>query len=309
MSHPVLIDTDTGVDDAMALILAFHCPELSIEAITTVAGNVETPKCTRNVLKVLDLIHPIRRPRVGHGAERPLARALTTAPEVHGADGLGGAAGDGRIPAVPDGVSPAVDVIADACNRFGSRLTIVALGPLTNLALANRLHPRSFRRLGRIISMGGAFHVPGNTGPLAEFNYYVDPEAAQEILNAAVPVTVIPLDVTEQCILTRRQLEALVERRPGRLGRFVLRMTEYYMRYHEVTEGFFGGYLHDPLAVAVAANSTLVRTAAASVHVQCAGTWTRGMTVRSKSPGSPVRVATSVDRTRVLRLIRNRLLG
>ncbi|MBI3579559.1 MAG: nucleoside hydrolase, partial [Ignavibacteriales bacterium] len=205
MTKPVLIDTDTGVDDALALILALRSPELSVKAITTVAGNVEVQKCTRNVFTVLEWLKVQNLPLVAQGAERPLRQKLVTAPEVHGNDGLGNISSGKQ--AKQKTSRTAVKVILDSCNQWGKKLTIVAIGPLTNLAQAWKKDSKSLAKVGRIVSMGGAFRVPGNTGPVAEFNYFVDPDAAHVLLNTGLPITVVPLDLTHQIVLMRREME------------------------------------------------------------------------------------------------------
>jgi inosine-uridine nucleoside N-ribohydrolase len=311
MPKPILIDTDTGVDDALALILAFRSPELSVKAITTVAGNIEVQKCTRNVHRVLDLLQIQERPIVAQGAKRPLRQSLLTASEVHGSDGLGNVSKS--LPAVRSfKPANAVQTMLECCDRYGAKLTIVAIGPLTNLALAWKSDPRTMRKAGHIITMGGAFHVPGNTGPVAEFNYYVDPEAAHIVLNSGIPVTVIPLDVTHQVVVMRKEMEYRAKRRASTVAMTVLEMTREYMRYHMDTQGFNGGYLHDPMAVAVAVDRTLVKTRKVRVDVETTGTYTRGMTVSDfpdRRSGKPhaVQVAFTVDRDRFLRLFHERL--
>jgi purine nucleosidase/pyrimidine-specific ribonucleoside hydrolase len=168
------------------------------------------------------------------------------------------------------------------------------------------------RKAGRIITMGGAFRVPGNTGPVAEFNYFVDPEAAHAVLNSGIPVTVIPLDVTHQVVLMRKEMEYRAARRASNVAMTVLKMTRDYMRYHLATQGFNGGYLHDPMAVAVAVDPGLVRTRTTYVDVETKGEFTRGMTVtdfktaRSGKRGR-VNIALTVDRDRFLRLFHERL--
>jgi len=311
MPRPLLIDTDPGVDDALALILALQSPELSVKAITTVAGNVEVRKCTRNALRILHLLHPANPPIVAQGASKPLHRLLLTAPEVHGTDGLGNIA----LP-VPSSTikssAHAVDVIIQCCREYAGKLIIVAIGPLTNLAMAWRKNPVALRRVRRVISMGGAFHVPGNTGPVAEFNYFVDPEAAHVLLQSGLPITLIPLDVTQQIVLMRKELEYRAKRRASALASAVLRFTRTYMQRHKKTQGFHGGYLHDPVAVAAAINYGLIQTKSASVDVETTGTLTRGMTVadfRSKTdPKRPsVDVALRIDRDRFFKLFHERL--
>jgi inosine-uridine nucleoside N-ribohydrolase len=311
MPKPILIDTDTGVDDALALILALRSPEISVKAITTVAGNIEVEKCTRNVHLVLDLLKVKDRPIVAQGAKRPLSRPLVIASEVHGKDGLGGASKT-LPPVTPYTPGKGIDTMLEFCDRHRSKGTIVAIGPLTNLALALRSDARVFRKVGRIVTMGGAFRVPGNTGPVAEFNYFVDPEAAHEVLNADIPVTVIPLDVTHQVVLMRKEMEYRAARRASAVAMTVLKMTRDYMLYHLDTQGFNGGYVHDPMAVGVAVNPDLVKTRRTFVDVESKGEFTRGMTVtdfkeRRSGKRGTVQVALTVERDHFLRLFHERL--
>jgi inosine-uridine nucleoside N-ribohydrolase len=311
MSKPILIDTDTGVDDALALILALRSPEISVKAITTVAGNIEVHKCTRNVHRVLDLLQVHDRPIVAQGARHPIKRPLVIASEVHGLDGLGNVSGS-LPPVRPYKTGNGVSTILEFCDRYQSKATIVAIGPLTNLALALKADKRTVRKIGRIVTMGGAFRVPGNTGPVAEFNYYVDPEAAHAVLSSGIPTTVIPLDVTHQVVLMRKEMEYRATRRASKLAMTVLRMTRGYMRYHLATQGFNGGYLHDPMAVAVVVDPGLVKTRTTHVDVETKGEYTRGMTVtdfkaRRSGKRGQVHVALTVDRDRFLRLFHERL--
>ncbi|MBI3586254.1 MAG: nucleoside hydrolase [Ignavibacteriales bacterium] len=307
---PVLIDTDTGVDDALALIVALHSPELSVKAITTVAGNVEVQKCTRNVLLLLELLKVKDRPLVAQGATKPLRQKLVTAPEVHGKDGLGGISF--KKSTTRKTSLTAVETILDACNTWGKKLTIVAIGPLTNLAQAWKKDSKSLRKVGRIVSMGGVFRVPGNTGPVAEFNYFVDPDAAHVLFNTGLPITVVPLDLTHQIVLMRREMEYRAKRRASRLTSTILRLTKFYMQYHKKIDGFYGAYVHDPIAVAVAIDPTLVQTQNMHVDVETEGQYTRGMTVAdfrktSRHGEQTVDVALTINRERFLKLFHERL--
>jgi inosine-uridine nucleoside N-ribohydrolase len=311
MPRPILIDTDTGVDDALALILALHSPEVSVKAITTVAGNVGVEKCTRNVLRILRLLQLGQAPIVAQGARKPLQRQLFSAPEVHGRDGLGNFPMRVSSKATKSRRS-AADVIIESCSRYAGRLTIVAIGPLTNLARAWQKNRNALRKVGRIVSMGGAFHVPGNTGPVAEFNYYVDPEAAHILMQSGLPITVIPLDVTHQLVLMRGELEYRARRRASVLASAILRFTGPYMRYHKKAEGFLGAYLHDPIAVATAIDRKLIETKRVHVDVETTGTFTRGMTVADFRSRVPVRkpsveVAVKIDREGFFKLFHERL--
>jgi inosine-uridine nucleoside N-ribohydrolase len=309
--EPVLIDTDTGVDDALAIMYAMHSREICVNAITTVAGNVEVEKCTRNVCTILDYTRSDYRPKVDQGSGKPLHRSLITAPEVHGKDGLGNTQSSVRRNSKrrPNG---AIESIRNQCERYSHQLTIIALGPLTNIALALQKYPRSVRKVKRIVSMGGAFRVPGNTGPVAEFNYFVDPDAANIVLQAGLPLTIVPLDVTEQVMLMRDRLRKLVRKRRSRLSSFIYKFSDNYMRYHRTTLGLYGGYLHDPIAVAIAVQPSLAKTRKLHVEVECQSKLTRGMTVadfRMEGKGFDPSVVVEFDRNKFFRLFQDRVLA
>lgn len=307
----ILIDTDAGVDDALAIIYAMHSPEVRIEVITTVAGNVEVDKCTRNVKTILQYCHSGYSPDVVEGSREPLRLPLTTAPEVHGKDGLGNTL-QGMSIHPGSRARGAVERIRRACDQFADQLTIVALGPLTNIALAFRKYPGSIRKAHRIVSMGGAFRVPGNTGPVAEFNYFVDPDAADLVLKSKLPLRIVPLDVTEQIVFLRKDLQQIVSRRQTPLSSFIYRFTSSYMHYHKKTLGFLGGYLHDPLAVAIAITPSLAKTQRIHVDVECESVLTRGMTVadfRKKGKRTDPEVVIGFDQEKFLRMFHRRLLA
>jgi inosine-uridine nucleoside N-ribohydrolase len=280
----IIIDTDTGVDDALAIILALRSPELRVEAITTVAGNVEVEKCTRNCLLLLDLLQPKQFPVVAQGAKKPLVRRLVTAREVHGDDGLGDIASRYPAPEKRTTNKNATEVILALLQKYPRQITIVAIGPLTNIAHALKRDFKTMKKAREIIIMGGAFEVAGNTGPVAEFNMYVDPEAADRVLHSGIPITLIPLDVTQQVVLRRPDVARLAHKGSNRIGLFIERMTKKYMQYHKMTEGFSGGYLHDPLAVGVAVTKRFVRCRDVHVEVETHGKLTRGMTVAELRP-------------------------
>jgi len=308
---PVVIDTDTGVDDALALIIALKSPELLIHAITTVSGNVEAAKCTRNVLAVLDSVRYGMPVIVAQGARKPLRRRLVTAPEVHGNDGLGQKS---LARAVSRRHHPghAVDVLLEACKLYKDELVIIALGPLTNIASAWKQNPRALRKVAKIVSMGGAFRVPGNTGPVAEFNYFVDPEAAKIVVQSGLPLVIVPLDVTEQVVLMRKELTGNEGGRGHERAQFVLDITDFYMKYHLQTEGFDGCYLHDPIAVMTVVDPAVITTRVVSVDVEAKGELTRGMTIAfpqaQQSRGKrPPEVAIKIDRERFLAMFHGRL--
>jgi len=297
----VLIDTDPGIDDALALLLAWGSPELAVEAITTVAGNVPVTTATRNLDRLLVLRRPSRRPRVGVGATAPLARPLRTAEHYHGADGLGDLAdwppdADDDAPGV-EARPPAIDLIVQTAASLGAALTLVALGPLTNLALAIAASRERMAAVGRVVVMGGAVDVPGNVTPRAEFNVHVDPEAAERVFNAGLPLDLVPLDATRQARLTRAELRAALDRAPADFARRIAAFTARAFRADDPR----GIALHDPLAVGVAIDPSLVEWEPVRIEIGGDGETRR-------TPGQPnCRVARTVDAPRFRALFLSRL--
>jgi inosine-uridine nucleoside N-ribohydrolase len=322
MIHHVIIDTDPGVDDALALILALQSPELYVEAITTVSGNVHVDLATQNTLTVLGLFPPERRPPVAKGADRPLARSSETAAHVHGDDGLGGvsrlcaAAGQPRYPPVSPAPWPgdAVTCLLDLIRRSPGELTLIALGPLTNLAHALHRDMHVVRQLAGVVIMGGAVTVPGNVTPVAEFNIYVDPEAAQVVFSSGLPITLIGLDVTEQVRLTAEMIAQHISPRGSQLSQFVVECTAQTIQYSTREERQPGMAMHDPLAVGALIDPAIIRTVPLTVQVETQGEFTTGMLVadrralrRDRKAPANVNVALEVEATRFLEMFLNRL--
>ena len=294
-----LIDTDPGIDDALALLYAWGSPELRLAGLTTVAGNVEVDAATRNLFRLLALRRPVPVPVVAQGAAAPLGRALVTAKGYHGEDGLGGLA---DWPAVEPALAPldGPDFIVDAARRAREPLTLIALGPLTNVALALARDRRAVAGLARVVVMGGAVDVPGNVTPTAEFNFHVDPEAAARVLDAGLDVDLVPLDATRQALLPRAALEAALAERPGPFAARCAAFTAIGFRV-DAARGLAGMILHDPLAVAVALDPTLVTWDAARITVADDGTTRRAAGVPN------CRVAGRVDAGRVIANLLERL--
>ncbi|HYB44662.1 MAG TPA: nucleoside hydrolase, partial [Candidatus Methylomirabilis sp.] len=316
-----LIDTDPGIDDALALLLAFSSPEFLVEAVTTVAGNVSVDLATHNLFRILDVARPAPLPRLARGADAPLRRALVTAGQVHGDDGLGNLDrfvepdGRPRYPALPHDLEmcDGADLILQMADRFGPELAVVALGPLTNLAIALERDQARLARVGRIVVMGGAVRVPGNVTPAAEFNFYVDPEAAAAVFESGLALELVPLDVTQQVVLRQADLASRLAGCPSRVARFVDDFTLHGFAFG--AQGGHGGIaLHDPLAVGAALDPSLVGFEALHVQVECEGSITRGMSVADRRPlpshrkrEPNCRVATSVDAARFVRIFLDRL--
>jgi inosine-uridine nucleoside N-ribohydrolase len=296
---PVVIDTDPGIDDALALLFAWNSPEIQVEVITTVAGNVTIEAASTNLLRLLALRRPVPRPVVAAGAPGPLARALTTATRYHGEDGLGDLPDWPEVERLP-GSPGAVEVILDAARRHERDLTIIALGPLTNLALALKEDAAALERVGRIVAMGGAVDVPGNVTPTAEFNMFVDPEAAHRVLAAGLPLEVVPLDATRQAVLPRAGMRAALGRATGPLASRIQGFSERGFRIAH-SDGEQGMALHDPLAVGLALDPSLGKWEAVRLAIG-----PDGETMRTSGPPN-CRVARSVESDRFIRLFLDRL--
>jgi inosine-uridine nucleoside N-ribohydrolase len=270
---PIILDVDPGHDDAVAIMLACAAPELDLLAATTVAGNVSLEKTTRNALRVLSLIGHTGVP-VAAGASSPLHRPLHTAEDIHGESGLEG-------PEIPDASFAADErgataLIADALRDSPEPVTIVPVGPLTNVATFLREHPELKERIARISLMGGSIGL-GNTTPAAEFNVYVDPEAAREVFESGLPITMSGLDVTHQAGAGRAEREKL--RGLGRIAGVVAGLLEYFAATYESVFGFDAPPLHDAVAVAAVLEPGLLKTRPMRVDVECESELTRGETV------------------------------
>jgi purine nucleosidase/pyrimidine-specific ribonucleoside hydrolase len=303
---PVLIDSDPGQDDAIALLLALASPELELLGVTTVAGNQTLEKTTANALKVLELAGRHDVP-VAAGAERPLVRDLVVAADAHGETGL-----DGPDLPPPRGrpvAQHAVDFLAERLLAADRPLTLVPLGPLTNVALLLARHPEAARRLDRIVLMGGAI-AEGNMTPSAEFNVWVDPEAASRVFASGLDVTMIGLDVTNQAVLTAEHADRL--RRTGRVGAAVAGMLDFYGDFYREAYDFGGCPIHDAVAVAHLLRSGLVETVERHVAVELGSGLCRGRTVvdmrrRTPAPEPNARVAVDIDVEEFRELLLQRL--
>jgi len=297
--RPIVIDTDPGIDDALALLFAWGSPELRVEAVTTVAGNVPLEVATTNVFRLLELRRPDLIPRVAAGVAQPLARPLMTAVRYHGKDGLGDLTDwppvEARLIA-----GEATGVLIGAAGRHRERLTLVAIGPLTNLALALEADRDTLRRIGRIVSMGGAVDVPGNVTPTAEFNFNVDPDAARCVFGAGLNLDLVPLDATRQAVLSRSELEVTLAKSPGPLAARIAAFSARGFRV-DTERGERGMILHDPLAIGVAIDPTLSTWEPVRLEIGPEGETRR-------IPGIPnCRIAQAVDTPRFITMLLGRL--
>jgi inosine-uridine nucleoside N-ribohydrolase len=299
---PVILDVDPGHDDAVALMLACGHPDLDLLAVTTVAGNVSLEKTTRNALRILSLVGCTDVP-VGAGASEPLERSLHTAEDIHGKSGLDGPE---EIPeaSFEHDERGAVALISDTLRASSEPVTLVPVGPLTNIALFLREHPDLKDRVARISLMGGSMGL-GNTTPAAEFNIYVDPEAAREVFESGLPITMSGLDVTHQAGAGPEERERL--RTSGRVGGVVAGFLDFFAATYDSVFGFEAPPLHDPVAVAAVLEPGLLRTRPMRVDIECESDLTRGETVcdfygvTGRAPNAEVGV--ELDRERFFRLL------
>jgi inosine-uridine nucleoside N-ribohydrolase len=292
---PTVLDIDPGIDDALALLLAWGSPELDVLALTVVAGNAPLADTARNAARLVAVRRPARLPQIALGASAPLRIPLvTTSHDEHGGDGLGDAPDWPPVTRPPASPSAAETLVALA-RAHAERLTLIALGPLTNLALALRLDADALRRTGRVVMMAGAVDVRGNVTPDAEFNAYVDPDALREVLDAGLRVDLVPLDATRQATIHRDQLHAALVGRPGPLAARIEAFTEQTFRRW----GYM--HLHDPLAVGLAVDASLAQWQPARIAVGESGQTRR-------AAGAPnCRVAHVIDSERFLALFFDRL--
>ncbi|MFL5686707.1 MAG: nucleoside hydrolase [Chloroflexota bacterium] len=340
---PLILDVDTGIDDSLALLYALGSPEADVMAVTCVSGNVEARQVAINTLALLELAGRTDI-EVAVGREVPLERPLETTPETHGPRGIGYA----ELPAPQRAVSDrnGIDVIVEAAREHPGEIMLVTLGPLTNLAVALEREPRLPRLLRRHVLMGGAFGASGNTTPTSEWNLHCDPEAAKIAFRAwaeaiakdpsvARPVA-LGLDVTEGARIGTEHVVALAHRAGSKpderraavgddpLGprmsvasnpviRFIADALRWYYEFHERYDGFYGAFIHDPLAVAAALDPGLIMTEALYVDVETRGELTTGMTVADRRglTGKPpnIDVAATADIGRFLDRLIERIGG
>lgn len=303
----IILDTDPGIDDALALLLALASPEVEIAAVTTVSGNVNADDTTRNALMLLELTGRADIP-VARGSERPLLRSSEYADYVHGSRGLG------YLELPPPQAKPverhAVDVIIDTIMQSPGEISLVAIGPLTNVALAVRREPRLVERVREVVIMGGALRVPGNMTPSAEFNIVVDPHAAHVVFHAGWPVKLVSLDTTMQVEMYRDQVEALAESGSA-VTAAIKRMVDFFFEVFAPAYGVRAFHMHDPLCLAAAFQPDLLAWEPAYVDVELQSSLTLGETVayinRPDAPAPNMQVALAVDASRFMQMFLGRI--
>ena len=320
---PLILDVDTGVDDALALLYAIGSPEVELIGATTVVGNVTVEDATRNTLAVLE-IAGIGHVEVAAGASRPLVRDHEPFPVVHGTRGLGHADPPAAVAAVSS--RSAVQLLVETARSRPGEVLVVATGPLTNIALALAEEPALPDLLAGFAIMGGSYARGGNATPAAEANTWVDPHAAQAVFRGftGVEASKLPicagLDVTEQVMLTRADLDAVCAPAPtAPVATFLAQAVPFYIEFYERTRSFGGACMHDPLAVALAIDQSLATLVTTRVEVETDGTWTNGMTVTDLDgirhspwpvgwePRENARVALQVDAARFMAVFVERL--
>ena len=274
-SKRIIIDTDPGIDDSLAILLALASPEVQLEGLTVVHGNCSTEQGVTNALSVLELARSNHIP-VAHGCDLPLVQPSLLAPETHGDRGLGYAQ-------PPDSQSRPIaqkgcDFLIEQIMSNPGEITLVAIGPLTNIALAIRQEPRIVEAVKEVFIMGGAMRHEGNTTPLAEFNTYVDPHAAHIVYHSGMPITLTPLDVTYQCILLAEDV-ARLQKSPSAIPDFIADTTRFYMEFHDEYQGIQGCVINDPLTLALTFTPDLCNYEEYYVDVDISGGVSMGKTI------------------------------
>jgi purine nucleosidase len=274
MPNKVILDVDTGIDDALALLLAANSPELEILGVTCVAGNVTLDHVTRNTLSVLELAGcdvP-----VAVGARKPLMASLRTATYFHGSNGIAGIElpAPKRTPVAEDAASFLVRTV----RQYPGEVTVVPVGPLTNIALAVLRDPDFASNVASLVIMGGAIAYPGNVTASAEANFSNDPEAAEAVVTSGAPLKLVDLAATSSTVLPFEWVEAAGDRELPPAAAFARRLLEFYGAAY-VSQGARGPVLHDPLAVALALDPSLATFVPLWLRVETAGEFSRGMSV------------------------------
>ena len=251
-----ILDTDPGIDDALTILYALASPEVKMEAITVVNGNCPVEQGVINALSVLELVGETRIP-VAKGMERPLLLPVVNAEVTHGKNGLGYA--ELPRPKTKRVEKHAVELMGEMISQNPNQLNIVAIGPLTNIAMAIRLYPQIMKKVKHIYIMGGAINHCGNMTPLAEFNIYCDPHAAAVVFHSGIPFTLVPLDVTYQTLMTKEDLERF-RKIDTSISNFIIDSSRYVMEYLSESQQVMGCALNDPLALAALFQKDLLTT-------------------------------------------------
>lgn len=290
MRRKIIIDTDPGLDDALAIMLAVKSNAFTIQAITTVCGNTSVENATRNAMWILKTLEVNSIPLYS-GSNRPLRRELETA-QIHGTSGLAGINPKNKPSLTKNAVTKIIEIA-----KTNPNITIIALGPLTNIAKAIRKDPETMRTIKEIIIMGGAIAVAGNKNRVAEFNMFVDPEAADIVFRFPIKKTLVPLDACNQVDLT---LDDFKKIKNPKISRAVLSMMQPYIKNLEKIDGIKNAIMYDPLTVFTALFPNKVKSEKFDLAVETCGNQTRGMTVpeyRPKYRKNNIEVAMDISKT------------
>ena len=271
----IILDTDPGLDDALALFLALASPEVQLEAITTVSGNVHVDLTTRNALALLELTGRTTIP-IARGCDRPIVRQPVVADYVHGHNGLGGISLP--EPQLRTVKQHAIDLIIEKIMAAPQEISLVPVGPLTNIAMALRKEPRIAEYVREVVIMGGALRVPGNVTPEAEFNIFADPHAAHMIFHAGWPIRLVTLDVTQKTLLERERVQELASN-GNPITWLIQQMVENFLNTFGLPRGITAFQMHDPLCLSAAFQPEIITWEPAYVDVELAGKLTLGETV------------------------------
>ena len=301
--HPVIIDTDPGIDDVVTLALAARSPEIDIVAITTTYGNAELSVCTRNAREVFRLAGRPDVP-VRPGSARPMVRPLVTAPETHGPEGVGYAPTPDTLP--EDGEDNQ-DILLDLLTEISQPVTLLTLGPLTNLGHALASDPVLVRsRVTRHIGMFGNLRERGNTNRWADFNAWSDPEAADRVLRGGLRTLMVGLDVTRRMVMSAREVE-LLDSADDQLARWLGKALTFYVEFHRLQEGLDGCVVNDPLTLGELIDPGLLAAVSTPVEIDLDDGEHRGHT-KEREGGVPTAVAMEVSVSRMRKLL-DRVFG
>ncbi|KAG5573720.1 hypothetical protein H5410_063486 [Solanum commersonii] len=313
----IIIDTDPGIDDAIAIFVALQSPEIEVIGLTTIFGNVHTTLSTRNALHLLEIAGRTDIP-VAEGSHVTIIEGVKpqSSGYAHGTDGLGN-----QNISPPKGKpieQTAAEFLIQQASLYPGKVTVVALGPLTNIALAIQLDPEFFKKVGQIVVLGGAFAVNGNVSPAAEANIFKDPTAADIVFTSGADVLAVGLNITHQVVLTDSHRGELAKSN-GKFAQYLSKLLDVYFDYHHTAYNMRGVFLHDPTALLAAVNPSLITYSEGVVRVQTVGI-TKGLTIFynkqtrvvevSEWSGKPsVKVAVTVDAPKVIELVMARLVN
>jgi len=301
----MIIDTDPGIDDAMAIHFAAADPDIDIVGLTTVFGNVYVPQASRNALQLLEMVG-INAP-VAEGASAPLDMPPETPPShIHGAEGFGDL--EAGQPTTHKLDITAAEFLVKTCAESPGEITICAIGPLTNLALALRLAPSVARTVKKVVIMGGAVETAGNITPFAEANIYHDPQAAADVFAAAWPVVLVGLDVTHDIICTKDNFATIAKNAP-KIGGFIQDISNFYLNFYDSIGKYEGCSLHDPAAIIAATNPELFQIKSTPLRVITSGE-RQGQTIADDTANTPsvdvcIGVNSAVVKDRFIEMFRN----